>query len=363
MASDASYARNRSSHSRPAHGFLPLQHARIPRSFVRPFQALLARVLSSSRGSSPSPSMSSSSLLESASDGSFQLGLGTKGHFIKPLHIDARTMDRRSPEDLRIAIPPASLHTQTVGPSDGAYTRTTIMLQLAGPLLKNFSTPLSTTRVHCATSLSVTTFFDNYLLYILLHLHLLYRLHLTSLRLFHSLFPVSNLLLKLPLDNPAFSAPTPWPLPSLQNVCVISGDLSYAPGQGFCPFFRTHGYKLPQLEPGHSCSVLSEYIATIPVADDLNNPHAAFRSGMKSVRLAEWRPSLVRFICSACAEWNWEIPDWIVPHILLPSHPNLEMIDIREGLQDGMHAPIDNPFIMLLRDHVGYILPYPCYIK
>ncbi|KAM6503050.1 hypothetical protein JOM56_003027 [Amanita muscaria] len=355
----------------------------------RPFQAtLLARVLTSSCVSSPSPSASSSSL-ESASDNPFRFD--TKGRFIKRLHIETRTMDRCSPEDLRIIINHA--------PCLIAYTDYRSIRRSVYQEDNTRSSPkeLFNALVHnqsALRNLSWTNYED-----LQFHRHLprmisrgviadsLEFLELTfcsssaeiirnnvfqQLSSLHpptsssslsssSLIPSSSSLtlprlrsLKLALDNPTFSVFASWSLPSLQNVCVVSADFSYASGLGFCSFFRTHGYKLLQLELGHSSSVISEHVLIIPVADDLNNYHAAFNSRMKSVRLADWCPNLVQFICSADAEWNWENPDWIAPHILLPSHPNLEMIGIRDidkRLKDDMHTPantFDNPFYMLL---------------
>jgi len=64
---------------------------------------------------------------------------------------------------------------------------------------------------------------------------------------------------------------------------------------------------------------------------------------------------LVQFICSADAEWNWQNPDWIAPHVLLPSHPNISIIGIRDidkRLKDDMaltHPHVhEHPFFMLL---------------
>ena len=48
------------------------------------------------------------------------------------------------------------------------------------------------------------------------------------------------------------------------------------------------------------------------------------------VPLAEWCPNLREFICSADAEWHWQSPDWVAPHILLPTHPTVEFIGIRD---------------------------------
>lgn len=358
----------------------------------RPFQAtLLARVLSSSCVSSPSPSASSSSL-ESVSDNPFRFD--TKGRFIKRLHIETRTMDRCSPEDLRIIIdhaPCLIAYTdyrsirRSVYQSNNYTAGRSSPKELFNALVHNQSTlrnlswtnyedlqfhqhlPRMISRGNIADSLefleltfcsSSAEIIRNNVFQQLSSLH---PPTSSSSLPSSSLIPSSSPLtlprlqsLKLPLDNPTFSVLASWSLPSLQNVCVVSADFSYASGQGFCSFFRTHGDKLLQLELGHSSSVISEHILTIPVADDLNNSHAAFSSRMKSVRLADWCPNLVQFICSADAEWNWENPDWIAPHILLPSHPNLEMIGIRDidkRLKDDMHTPVnafENPFFMLL---------------
>ncbi|KIL60792.1 hypothetical protein M378DRAFT_109913 [Amanita muscaria Koide BX008] len=344
----------------------------------RPFQAtLLARVLSSSCVSSPSPSASSSSL-ESASDNPFRFD--TKGRFIKRLHIETRTMDRCSPEDLRIIIDHAPC---LIAYTDYRSIRRSVYQNNNYTAGRSSPKELFNALVHNQSTLRNLSWANYYEdLHFRRHpLQMISRKYRRIARIIRnnvfqqlsslhpptssSSLPSSSLItssssltlprlqsLKLPLDNPTFSVLASWSLPSLQNVCVVSADFSYASGQGFCSFFRTHGHKLLQLELGHSSSVISEHILTIPVADDLNN--AAFSSRMKSVRLADWCPNLVQFICSADAEWNWENPDWIAPHILLPSHPNLEMIGIRDidkRLKDDMHTPVnafENPFFMLL---------------
>ncbi|EGN94219.1 hypothetical protein SERLA73DRAFT_188842 [Serpula lacrymans var. lacrymans S7.3] len=123
--------------------------------------------------------------------------------------------------------------------------------------------------------------------------------------------------LKLTLDNVTFAVLAAWDMPNLRNVSVVSTDFSYT-GPGFAQFFRAHGAKLRQLELGHSSSLIEEYYLALPPRPQSPIP------------LAEWCPELREFICSADAEWNWQTPDWIAPHVLLPAHPRIEFIGIRD---------------------------------
>lgn len=127
--------------------------------------------------------------------------------------------------------------------------------------------------------------------------------------------------LKLTLDNITFSVLSQWNLPSLQNISVLSTDFSYT-GDGFARFFQVHGHNIVQLELGHSTGAIEEHYLTTP-------PHTQRQSNPSS-NLAAWCPNLREFICSADAEWNWQSPDWIAPHILLPAHPNVQLIGIRD---------------------------------
>ncbi|KAF7760625.1 hypothetical protein Agabi119p4_10034 [Agaricus bisporus var. burnettii] len=127
--------------------------------------------------------------------------------------------------------------------------------------------------------------------------------------------------LKLTLDNITFSVLSHWTLPSLQNLSVLSTDFSYT-GDGFALFFQVHGHNIVQLELGHSTGAIEEYYLT---------SHAVHRlQPSPSSNLAAWCPNLREFICSAHAEWNWQSPDWIAPHLLLPAHPNLRLIAVRD---------------------------------
>ena len=149
--------------------------------------------------------------------------------------------------------------------------------------------------------------------------------------------------LKVTLDNVTFAVLASWEMPLLANLSVLSTDFSYA-GSGFAQFFAAHGAKLHQLELGHSSSLVEEhYLPT-------STPRL-------SIPLAQWCPNLAEFICSADADWNWQTPDWIAPHILLPTHPHLRMIGIRDmdrRLQFDAEGPLagdtynDAPFFPLV---------------
>ncbi|EJF62186.1 hypothetical protein DICSQDRAFT_161078 [Dichomitus squalens LYAD-421 SS1] len=164
--------------------------------------------------------------------------------------------------------------------------------------------------------------------------HLQMNVHLPSLR-----------ALKVSLDNNTFAVLASWDMPALTNLSVMSSDFSYT-GEGFSRFFQAHGRKLMQLELGHSSSLIEEYYLTTPqhlVALQQQNQNQPAHS--PPVPLAEWCPNLREFICSADAEWHWQSPDWIAPHILLPAHPRVELIGIRDIdtrlLEDPISSRLD----------------------
>ncbi|KAJ7095545.1 hypothetical protein C8R44DRAFT_950973 [Mycena epipterygia] len=127
--------------------------------------------------------------------------------------------------------------------------------------------------------------------------------------------------LKVTLDNATFAVLSTWALPALRNLSVLSADFSYA-SAGFSRFFAVHGGGLRQLELGHSSAHIEEHYLTSP-----NTPSAPRPS--HALSLAAWCPHLEEFVCSADAEWNWQHPDWIAPHLLLPAHPTVSLIGIR----------------------------------
>lgn len=145
--------------------------------------------------------------------------------------------------------------------------------------------------------------------------------------------------LKVSLDNQTFAALASWSMPKLVNLSVLSSDFSYT-GPGFSAFFKSHGEKLLQLELGHSSSLVDEHYLTAP-----HRQHPA-----TPVPLAEWCPRLRQFICSADAEWHWQSPDWIAAHVLLPAHPTVELIGIRDldaRLRDAPLGLSTAPFFTL----------------
>lgn len=145
--------------------------------------------------------------------------------------------------------------------------------------------------------------------------------------------------LKVSLDNNTFAVLASWDMPQLTNLSVLSSDFSYT-GPGFASFFQAHGTKLTQLELGHSSSLIEEHYLTAPHHSHPSTP----------VPLAEWCPNLREFICSADAEWHWQSPDWIAAHILLPAHPRIELIGIRDidaRLRDDPFIPSGEPYFTL----------------
>lgn len=150
--------------------------------------------------------------------------------------------------------------------------------------------------------------------------------------------------LKLTLDNITFSVLSSWSMPALQNISVLSTDFSYT-GNGFARFFQVHGPNIVQLELGHSTGAIEEhYLTTSPHAPPTSTHHRH-----PSSKLAAWCPNLREFICSADAEWNWQSPDWIAPHILLPAHPNVQLI----GIRDMNKRLLDDLDLYLLRHEPG----------
>lgn len=167
------------------------------------------------------------------------------------------------------------------------------------------------------------------------------------------------LSLKVTLDNATFSVLSTWAMPALQNLSVLSADFSYT-GEGFAAFFEVHGDKLRQLELGHSTGAIEDFWLTAPrTAGAPLLP----TGGIGQFPLAEWCPNLEEFICSADAEWNWQSPDWIAPHVLLPTHPGLKFIGVRDmekRIRDDLDAAEgrrlwdeeggeDDPLFMLLQ--------------
>ncbi|KAL5483320.1 hypothetical protein ACEPAI_8551 [Sanghuangporus weigelae] len=135
--------------------------------------------------------------------------------------------------------------------------------------------------------------------------------------------------LKLEVDDFSFSILAAWRMPQLRNLFVVSCEFNYH-GVGFSSFFQRHGSSLSQLELGHSSSLVESR------ALNLTHPET---------RLAKWCPNLRELICSADAEWHWETPDALVPHVLLPNHPKIEFIGVR-GIDKRLEESEDTFFLL-----------------
>ncbi|KAG5641559.1 hypothetical protein DXG03_004772 [Asterophora parasitica] len=301
----------------------------------------------------------------------------SKGRYIRRLHIETPSLERCCPTDLRIILDCAP---RLVVYSDYRSVRRNIYEESCNPrsspkqLLSALAHPNNSLR-----RLSWTNYDD-----VSFHLHMSPMLETTAANLefleltfcsthLHSMswssspsFCPEAITLTLPslrslkvtLDNATFAVLSTWTMPSLQNLSVVSADFSYA-SSGFSDFFMVHGPKLIQLELGHSSSSIEEhYLTTLPPSATLSN-----LSGSTAIPLATWCPNLVEFICSADAEWNWQSPDWIAPHVLLPTHPTLQFIGIRDidkRLRDDLgldHHPAGQgqPFFMLL-EQIGSLV-------
>ena len=158
----------------------------------------------------------------------------------------------------------------------------------------------------------------------------------------------SLLALKVCLHDATLAVLSTWNLPVIKNVSIVAANFSYA-GDGFSNFFCRHGKKLNQIELARSSSIIEDHYLTIPV----DPPTATLRN----IHLATWCPNLREFICSADAEWNWQNPEWIAPHDLLLSHPNLQFIGIRD-LDKRIYDKINHtdPFCRLLSQIESFLL-------
>lgn len=146
--------------------------------------------------------------------------------------------------------------------------------------------------------------------------------------------------LKVALDNDAFAILSTWTMPQLKNLSILSSDFSYM-GPGFASFLNAYGNNIHQLE--------LRYCSTIVERHYLTTPQHTFQP-QSSKSLAKWLPNLREFIFSVDAELHWESPSWIGPHILLPAHPNVEFVGIRNihvGLCNDPDSAEGKPYFTL----------------
>ncbi|KAI0055970.1 hypothetical protein BV25DRAFT_1832739 [Artomyces pyxidatus] len=266
-------------------------------------------------------------------------GVGSSGRFIRRLHIETPVLERCAPADLQTILeysPQLAIYTDNHSIQRNRHDVPTDPRCSPARLLSLLAHPKSELRRLSWTSYDDSPFHER-----MSPLQEMRTMRLEYLELssctpnFHALFSDSRDLafmpvclpalksLKVSLDNDMFAVLASWDMPALRNLSVVSADFSYT-GAGFYRFFDAHGKALRQLELGHSSSVIEEHYLTTP-------QHLAPRlPAQDPFSLARWCPNLRELICSADADWHWESPDWIAPHVLLPCHPRLEMIAIRD---------------------------------
>ncbi|KAI0051572.1 hypothetical protein FA95DRAFT_1569860 [Auriscalpium vulgare] len=269
-------------------------------------------------------------------------GRGSSGRFVRRLHIETPMLERCSPADLQTILeysPQLAVYADHHSIQRSRYDTPIDPRCSPERLLSLLAHPKNELRRLSWTSYDDVPFIQRmYPLQDMRTRHLEY-LELSSCSpTFSALFSDSPDLaalaamdvrlpelksLKVTLDNNMFAVLASWEMPSLLNLSVVSADFSYT-GAGFYRFFDAHGKALRQLELGHSSSLIEKHYLTTP-------QHLARRLPTdERFSLARWCPNLRELICSADAEWHWESPDWIAPHVLLPCHPRLEMIAIRD---------------------------------
>ncbi|KAI0320038.1 hypothetical protein OF83DRAFT_1162661 [Amylostereum chailletii] len=280
-------------------------------------------------------------------------GVGSSGRFIRRLHIETPVLERCAPVDLHTILeysPQLTVYTDHQSIQRNRYDVPTDPRCKPEKLLSLLAHPRSELR-----RLSWTSYDD-----VPFHLRMsplqdMRTMQLEYLELsscspnFEAIFSDPQELadmnvrfpalksLKVSLDNGMFNVLASWDMPALRNLSVVSADFSYT-GAGFYRFFEAHGTQIRQLELGHSSTLIEEHYLTEP-------HHATPRPPAESLSLARWCPNLRELICSADAEWHWQSPDWIAPHVLLPCHPRLEMIAIRDmdaRIGDALEMSGDN---------------------
>jgi hypothetical protein len=127
--------------------------------------------------------------------------------------------------------------------------------------------------------------------------------------------------LRIPLTSPSLLVIATWSLPSLRSLSVVSIDFTGWRRMGFRKFMEVHGGGLIKFEivggdeSGEEEGWITEREGHVHQQQHLHLPSAS--------------PHLKHFICSTNAsEWNWETPDWIAPHVLIPEHFGVEKIGV-----------------------------------
>ena len=267
-------------------------------------------------------------------------GAGSSGRFLRRLHIETSVLERCAPADLHTILeysPQLMVYTDHHSVQRNRYDIPTDPRCRPERLLSLLAHPRSQLR-----RLSWTNYDDQPFQERMSPLQQMRTMRLEYLELsssspnFRALFPdpisstsITGVVelpvalpalrsLKVSVDSDMFAALATWDMPMLRNLSVVSADFSYT-GQGFYQFLEAHGRSIRQLELGHSSSVVEEHYLTTPGG-----------RATQEASLARLCPNVTEFICSADVEWHWESPDWIAPHVLLPYHPRVELIAIRD---------------------------------
>ncbi|KAA1478683.1 hypothetical protein DENSPDRAFT_694321 [Dentipellis sp. KUC8613] len=308
----------------------------------------------------------------------FVEGVGSSGRYIRRLHIETPLLERCAPADLHTILeysPHLAIYSDHQSIQRNRYDAIPDPRCSPERLLSLLAHP------QCALKRLSWTSYDD----VPFHQRMSPLLEMRTMQLeylelsscspnFHALFSESLDLgaamnvclpalrsLKVSLDNGMFAVLASWSMAGLRNLSVVSADFSYT-GVGFFRFFEAHGAGLRQLELGHSSSLIEEHYLTTP------HPSRR-RAGLGGLSLGRSCPNLRELICSADAEWHWESPDWIAPHVLVPWHPSLELIGIRD-MDARIAGALDMPagdeggdgFFPLL-EQVGSLLQreaFPC---
>jgi hypothetical protein len=129
-------------------------------------------------------------------------------------------------------------------------------------------------------------------------------------------------------DTGALHTLAGWDLPALHSVAIVASDYSYA-STAFAGFLASHGDRILHLELGHSTAEVSLVTCRRPRLHTATINGIVVIEEVPDIDLAELVPHLETLVCNADAEWRWQDPDWIAPHVLLPAHPTIQRIAIR----------------------------------
>ena len=140
--------------------------------------------------------------------------------------------------------------------------------------------------------------------------------------------------LRIPLTSPTLLVVATWSLPALQSLSLVSIDFTGWRRMGFKKFMEVHGGGLISFEIVGGGESGEEEGWITEREDGVGHPTSSVHHQQQNLHLPSTSPHLKHFMCSSNAsEWNWETPDWIAPHVLMPEHFGVERIGVW-GLED-----------------------------